>query len=108
MPEQATQVLLAQGVADKLVGGGGGLVFDKVEKLGSALAAHRHVERDDRLAGEPAHLAHLGHVDVQLGRELVARGLATQGRRQAPLDDGQPVHLLDHVHGYADGAALVG
>ena len=62
----------------------------------------------DRLAAVLLHLLHLLDRHVELAGQLVRRGLAAQILQHLALNARQLVDDLDHVHGHADGACLIG
>src|SRR6266508_4352868 len=85
----------------------GQLIFDEVSELRVLLLADRLLERDGRLR-HPPDLSHLRGCDLRLGRDLLRLWLARQLLHQVALDVDDLVQPLDHVHGHADRARLVG
>src|SRR5262249_54434263 len=83
------------------------LVLDEIAEVGILLVADRSFQRQ-RLLGDLEHLAHLLERHAALFGKLLGRGLAADliehlARLTHDFADG-----LDHVHGDADGARLVG
>src|SRR5262249_58692418 len=83
------------------------LVFDEVAKTHILLVADRRLD-GERLPGKLEDFPHLLHWHAELFGKLLGRRLATDlvehlARRAHDLVDG-----LDHVHGNADSARLVG
>jgi hypothetical protein len=107
--ERLLQRRLAQLVGDHLERPPLLLVLDEVAEPGVAVAvrADRRLERD-RLLTELEDVLHLIGTHLDLLRDLLDRGLAPQRLGQVASDARYPVHPLDHVHGDADRAGLVG
>src|SRR5499427_638609 len=83
------------------------LVLDEIAEVGILLVADRSFERQ-RLLGDLEHLAHLLERHAELLGKLLGRGLAADLVEQFPRRADDLVDHLDHVHGDADGARLVG
>ena len=83
------------------------VVLDEVAELGLLLLADRLLERD-RVLRHAQDLAHLLGRHLELLGDLVRAWLAAQPLHELPLDVHDLVQLLDHVHGDADRARLVG
>src|SRR5438128_2216749 len=83
------------------------LVLDEIAEVGVLLVADRSFQRQ-RLLGDLEHLAHFleGHAEF-LGK-LLGRGLAADLIEHLARLTHDFVDGLDHVHGDADGARLVG
>src|SRR6476661_6699196 len=74
-PEAASERLGAEGGVGRLVGERRVLVLDELPELGLLLVADRLLERDRRLR-RAADRLHLFDAHVELGRDLLVRGLA--------------------------------
>jgi hypothetical protein len=83
------------------------LVLDEVAQVAVLLLADGCLERD-RLLGDLEDLAHLVHRHFHLGRDLFRGWLASQLLHELAGGPDELVDRLDHVHGDADGAGLVG
>ncbi len=83
------------------------LVLDEVTEARVAVLADEGVEAGGVTVVGPDLLDPLGR-EVDLDRDLGGGGLAAQLHHQVALDAADLVDLLDHVHGQADGARLVG
>src|SRR4051812_10726038 len=105
--QRTAHIVAAQGVTDLLVRRLGRVVLDEVAELGPVLVADRLLQRD-RLLGHAQDVAHLAHRAVELGGDLLRGGLAAQRLDETALHVDDLVQALDHVHGDADRAALVG
>src|SRR5207247_2573468 len=84
-----------------------GHVLDEVADDGVLLLADRRLERD-RLLVDLHDPAHLVDGDIHALADLLRRGLAAHLLHQGPRGAHQLVDRLDHVHGDADGARLIG
>src|SRR5579862_690602 len=84
-----------------------GLVFDEVAQVRVFFFADGRFERD-RLLGDLEDLADLGDGNVHALRDLFGGRLAAELLHQLALGADQLVDRLDHVHGDADGAGLIG
>src|SRR5262249_45617154 len=71
------------------------------------LLADRRLEAD-RFLSDLEDLPDLLDRHVHLGRDLFRRGLAAELLDELPRGADELVDRLDHVHGDADGASLVG
>src|SRR5215831_15778384 len=83
------------------------LVLDEVAEVAVLLLADRRLEGNG-LLGDLQHLAHLVDRHFHLDRDLFRRGLASQLLHELARGPDELVDGLDHVHGDADGAGLVG
>src|SRR6516162_411039 len=83
------------------------LVLDEIAEVGILLVADRSFQRQ-RLFHYLEHLAHLLERHAELLGKLLGRGLAADLVEQFPRRADDLVDHLDHVHGDADGARLVG
>src|SRR4051794_38632373 len=105
--ERLAQRLLGEDLGGAVVGRLGALVGDELAELRLLLVADRLLERHRRLrrALDRVDLVGLdpGHV-----RDLLGGRLATQLGDELALGPADLVQLLDHVHGDADRARLVG
>src|SRR5262249_36490601 len=100
--------LLAQGEADdRLDGRDDLLVLDEIAQMAVFFLADRRLQRD-RLLRDFENFAHLVDRHVRLGRGLVRSGLAAELLHELAGGSDELVDGLDHVHGDADGARLVG
>src|SRR5262245_40621087 len=100
--------LLAQGEADdRLDGRDDLLVLDEITEMAVFFLADRRLQRD-RLLRDLEDLAHLVDRHVHLGRDLFRSGLAAELLHELAGGPDELVDGLDHVHGDADGARLVG
>src|SRR5262252_5124563 len=83
------------------------LVLDEIAEMGILLVADRGFQRQ-RLLGDLEHLAHLLERHAELLGKLLGRGLAADLVEHLARGAHDLVDGLDHVHGDADGARLVG
>src|SRR4051812_10970239 len=86
---------------------GRALVLDEVAEVAILFLANRRLQRD-RLLRDLLNLAHLVGRDLHLAADLLRGRLAAVLLHQAPREAAELVDRLDHVHGDADGARLVG
>src|SRR5919198_945192 len=105
--ERTMNVLLAQVLGGQLERRLGRLVLDEVAQLGLLLVADRLLQRD-RLLAHAENVADLARCAVQLGGDLLGRGLAAERLDELALDVHDLVELLDHMDRDPDRAALVG
>src|SRR5262249_55469225 len=82
-------------------------VLDEVSEMRVLLLPDRRLERDG-LLGDLQDLADLRHRDVHPLRDLLGGGLAAVLLDEGPARADELVDRLDHVHGDADRARLVG
>src|SRR5499426_79199 len=83
------------------------LVLDEVAQMAVLFLSDGRLEGDG-LLGDLEDLAHLVHRHFHLHRDLLGTGLATELLHELAGGADQLVDGLDHVHGDADGAGLVG
>src|SRR3954468_24813912 len=105
--QRLAQRFLGEDLRSALVGRLGPLVGDELAELGLLLVADRLLERDRRLGRALDRVALLG-IDARDLGDLVGRGLAPELGDELALGAADLVELLDHVHGDADRARLVG
>src|SRR3954451_15294418 len=105
--ERSLDVLAPQRELRGVVRRLGLVVLDEVAELRLLLLADRLLERD----GELRHAQDLAHFlgrHLELLGDLVGPRLAAEALHELALDVHDLVQLLDHVHGNADRARLVG
>src|SRR5262244_2705790 len=83
------------------------LVLDEIAEMRILLVADRSFQRQ-RLLGDLENSAHLLQWHAELLGKLLRRGLAADLVEHLPRRADDLVDHLDHVHGDADGARLVG
>src|SRR5215212_966654 len=83
------------------------VVLDKVAQLRSSLLAGDRLVEACRVGHGPHREAHLIRVPIQASRDLVLGGLALDLQGQLTYGAADFPDLLRHVHGDADGTALV-
>src|SRR5581483_2683426 len=83
------------------------LVLDEVAEMAVLLLADGRLERD-RLFGDLQNFADLVQRDLHLRGDLLGRRLAADLLDQVARGADQLVDRLDHVHGNADRARLIG
>ena len=105
--EHLHELLLEQREARCLARLGGVLIGDKVAEVGVLLLADRRLERD-RLLRDLENVAHLVDRHVHLRRDLLGARVVAELLQELTGDADDLVDRLDHVHGDADGARLVG
>src|SRR5262245_2067535 len=91
----------------RVEGGDRPLVLDEVAEVAVVLLPDRCLERD-RLAGDAEHTPDLVGRQLHMGTDLLGRGLAPELLDERARHAHQLVDGLDHVHGDADRARLVG
>src|SRR5690606_14487960 len=100
--------LLAQVHVDDGVGGADhALVFDEVAEVAVLFLADRRLEAD-RLLGDLEDLAHLVERQLHLLGDLFRRRLPSELLHEVTGGTDELVDRLDHVHGDADRAGLIG
>src|SRR5262245_51996055 len=100
--------LLAQGESDdRLDRRDDLLVLDEIAQMTVLFLADRRLERD-RLLGDLQDLSDLVDRDLHLGRDLFRSRFAAELLDELAGGPDELVDGLDHVHGNADGAGLVG
>src|SRR5438034_7454383 len=105
--EDLVRLLPEREADDRLDGRDDLLVLDEVAQVAVLLLADRRLQRDGLLR-DLQHLAHLVHGDVHLRRDLLRGGLAAEFLDELARGPDELVDRLDHVHGDADRAGLVG
>src|SRR5713101_5132104 len=105
--EDLVRLLPEREADDRLDGRDDLLVLDEVAQVAVLLLADRRLQRDGLLR-DLQHLAHLVHGDVHLRRDLLRGGLAAELLDELARGPDELVDRLDHVHGDADRAGLVG
>jgi len=105
--QRFAQRLLGEDLGRTVERGLGPLVGDELAELGLLLVADRLLERDRRLGGALDRVDLL-RIDAGDVGDLLGGGLAAELGDQLALGAADLVQLLDHVHGDADGAGLVG
>ena len=83
------------------------VVLHEVAELGLLFLTDRLLERH-RVLGHAEDVAHLVGVHLELLGDLLGAGLAAEALHELALDVHDLVQLLNHVHGNADRARLVG
>src|SRR6187200_1855651 len=105
--QRLAQRLLREDLGRSLVRRLGALIRDELAELRLLLVADRLLERHRRLGGALDRIDLFG-VDARDLGDLVRRGLAPELGDELALGAPDLVELLDHVHGDADRARLVG
>ena len=83
------------------------LVLDEIAEMRILLVADRRLQRD-RLLGDLEHLAHFFQRHGELFRQLLRRRLAADFMQHLARGAHDLVDRLDHMHGNADRARLIG
>ena len=104
--EHLDDLLAAHDLVDLLRRRGGVLVLDEVAEQRVAVVADLLMQARGLLA-DLLDLTHLLRRDAHLDGDLLRSRLAADVLQQLALYAHQLVHVLDHVHGDADGARLV-
>jgi len=100
-------VLLEVDADDGFRGGDGLAIFNEVAEVGVFFLADGGFQRDGFLR-DFEDLADLGDGDVHAARDFLAGGLAAEFLHELTAGADELVDGLDHVHGDADGAGLIG
>src|SRR5919112_5250352 len=86
---------------------GGALVFDEVAELRRALVRAQRLVEADRVSYRALDIAYLLYGPPELLSDLLVGSIASQPGRELVVSAGHLAHLVTHVYGDTDGAALV-